>query len=126
MVLRCVPDHLKTKKMCEKAVEAGPWLLYHVPDCFKTEKMCERAVAKSLWALEYVPDQFVAQGQIKLWDDDHCNDNKPIKWQEGYKKRKTQKARIKEELMPITWHPSRWWDWCVPEDEKGDAEKLWT
>ena len=20
--------------------------------------------------------------------------------------------------MPITWHPSRWWDWCIPEDEK--------
>ena len=20
--------------------------------------------------------------------------------------------------MPITWHPSRHWDWCMPEDEK--------
>ena len=20
--------------------------------------------------------------------------------------------------MRIAWHPSRWWDWCVPEDEK--------
>ena len=20
--------------------------------------------------------------------------------------------------MPIAWHPSRWWDWCVPEDDK--------
>ena len=27
--------------------------------------------------------------------------------------------------MPIAWHPSRWWDQCVPEDEKRDTEKLW-
>ena len=20
--------------------------------------------------------------------------------------------------MPVALHPSRWWDWCVPEDEK--------
>ena len=20
--------------------------------------------------------------------------------------------------MPIVWHPSRWWDCCVPEDKK--------
>ena len=20
--------------------------------------------------------------------------------------------------MTIAWHPSKWWDWCVPEDEK--------
>ena len=19
--------------------------------------------------------------------------------------------------MPIAWHPTRWWDWCVPEDQ---------
>ena len=41
------------------------------------------------------------------------------------KKRKAQKALIKEELIPVTWHPSRWWDWCVHEDDKKDAEKLW-
>ena len=26
--------------------------------------------------------------------------------------------------MSIAWHPSRWWDLCVPEDEKKEAEKL--
>ena len=25
---------------------------------------------------------------------------------------------LREELIPITWHPDRYWDWCVPEDEK--------
>ena len=26
--------------------------------------------------------------------------------------------------MPIAWHPSRWQDWCVSEDEKKETEKL--
>ena len=32
---------------------------------------------------------------------------------------------MKDELMPIAWHPSRWWDWFVSEDEKKETEKLW-
>ena len=27
-----------------------------------------------------------------------------------WNKQKAQKASITEELMPIAWHPSRWWD----------------
>ena len=41
-----------------------------------------------------------------------------------WNKRKAQKAQIKKELMSIAWHPSRWWDWCVPEDEKKETEKI--
>ena len=26
--------------------------------------------------------------------------------------------------MLIAWHPSRWWDWCVPEDGKKETEEL--
>ena len=50
------------------------------------------------------------QGQIKLWrdHDDYCNDDRLIKWCDGYQKRRSQKASIKEELMPIAWRPSRW------------------
>ena len=25
--------------------------------------------------------------------------------------------------MPIVWNPSRWWDWCFPEDEKKKRQK---
>ena len=39
--------------------------------------------------------------------------------------KKAQKAKIKEELMSVTWNPTRWWNWCVPEDEKKETEKLW-
>ena len=41
------------------------------------------------------------------------------------KNERLKKASIKEELMPIAWHPSRWWDWCMSEDEKRDTEALW-
>ena len=41
------------------------------------------------------------------------------------KLKKAQKGSIKKELLPAVWHPSRWWDWCVPEDEKKETEKLW-
>ena len=26
--------------------------------------------------------------------------------------------------MPIVWNPSRWWDWCFPEDEKKRGRKI--
>ena len=41
-----------------------------------------------------------------------------------WNKCKAQKAKMKEELMPIAWHPSRRWDWCVPKDEKRETEKI--
>ena len=34
-----------------------------------------------------------------------------FEWYEGFKRRKAQKAQIKKELMRITWHALRWWDW---------------
>ena len=88
--------------------------------------MCDKAVEKDPWSLKYVPDWFVTQGKIKLWrdGDGYCNDNRVIEWCKGYQKRKAQKAKIKEELMPITWHPSRYWDWCMSEDEKKRDRKI--
>ena len=82
--------------------------------------MCNDVVEKNPYALEYVIDLFVTQQQIKIlqYDNDDWYDNHLIEWYDGYKKPKVQKIKIKEELMPITWHPSRWWDWCIPEDEK--------
>ena len=55
--------------------------------------------------------------QIKIWLD-YDDYYKPIEWYDGYQKRKAQKASIKEELMPIGWHPLRYRDRCMSEDEK--------
>ena len=28
--------------------------------------------------------------------------------------------------MPVAWHPARWWDWCLSEDEKKGVEPIFT
>ena len=35
-----------------------------------------------------------------------------------------KKHKLKKDLMPIAWHPSRYSDWCMSEDEK-QTEKMW-
>ena len=82
--------------------------------------MCEKAVKDDSSSLRFVPDWFVAQEQIDVWyDDDYWyHDDETIEWYKGYKKRKAQKAKIKEELLHIAWHPNRVMDWCMSEDDK--------
>ena len=29
---------------------------------------------------------------------------------------------MSEELMPIAWHPKRWWDFCMSEDDKKEIQ----
>ena len=111
------PLDLKHKKRCDETVESVAWLLYDIPDDFKTQKMCNKAVCKYPWLLQFVPDWFVIRQQAKFWNG-YCIDDGYITWYEGYQKRKAQKAKIKEELLPITWHPDRVMDWCISEDEK--------
>ena len=108
--------------MCGKTVKDEPQTLELDPDHFK---MCDKAVKGDPYSLQFVPDWFVTHQQVKIWhDNDDYDDDEIIKWYNGYQKSEAQKAKIKEELMPITWHPSRWWDWCIPEDEKKETEKL--
>ena len=26
--------------------------------------------------------------------------------------------------MPVAWHPDRWWDWCMSEDEKKQRDPV--
>ena len=41
-----------------------------------------------------------------------------VAWHNKLKQLKAIKKDISKELMPAAWHPTRWWDWCMPEDEK--------
>ena len=77
--------------------------------------MCNKAVKEGPWLQRYVPDNFKKQKMKAVKKNSH----------KLSKKQKAQKAKIKEELLPIAWHPSRWWNWCVSEDEKKEREKLW-
>ena len=89
--LRLVPDHFKTKEMCDKAVRYDPRTLFFVPDWF---------VAREGVVMRYDNSEYC---------DDHDDDEDNFfEWYDWYKKRKAQKTLIKEELLPITWHPSRY------------------
>ena len=37
-----------------------------------------------------------------------------------------ERRHMYKELMPIAWHPLRWWDWCMSKDKKKEIEKLWS
>ena len=34
------------------------------------------------------------------------------------------KKKIYEKLLPVAWHPTRWWDWCVPENVKKKTTEI--
>ena len=70
--------------------------------------------------MQYVPDYFVTQNQLKIWHDadDYCNDDELIEWYDGDKKQKSQKSKMKEDVLPIAWHPDRVMDWCMSQDKK--------
>ena len=117
-VLFLILDRSKTKDMCIKALEVDPWSLHDIPDNLKAEEMCNKAVEGDPSSLQYVPTCFVTQQQLGIWfDDDYWyQDDDMIEWYKGYQKRKAQKAKIKEELLPIAWHPDRVMDWCMSGD----------
>ena len=55
IMLKLVPDHLKTKQMCNYAVKKLPYLLRYFLDWYKTKKMCNRAILKIDGTLGFVP-----------------------------------------------------------------------
>ena len=118
-------DDLKDQGICEWVVYKNSWQLEYVSDHFKPREVCDDVMMEDPMLQRYVPHWFVTQQQLRQCDD-YYDDNGYIKWYAGYKKRKTQKAKIKNKLMPMAWHPSRWWDWFVAEDDgKKETEKLW-
>ena len=86
-MLKFVPDHLKTKKLCKHAVKKLLYLLRYdqyntqqmcdkfilenggtlksVPDCYKNQEMCNKAVDNYPHALEFVPECYKTQN---IWD----------------------------------------------------------
>ena len=130
--LACVPDRYKTQEICKQPVKIYPYALDYVPEHFKTQEMCDKGVQKEPWSLIYAPDWFVTHQKIlqvmKSIIGMRCvflnNNDRLIKWHNDYQKWKTQRAQIKEELFPVAWHPSRYWDWCMSEDEKREMKKL--
>ena len=81
-----------------------PCGLEFVPDHLKMQEMCDKAVRDDPSYLVCVPDWFVRQQQVNMWYDDYYNDDdydEVIGWNNGYQKRKAEKTKRKEKLMPI-------------------------
>ena len=47
-----------------------------------------------------------------------------MSWRDRYKQRISCKKYISKELKPAAWHATRWWDWCLAEDEKKRVEAI--
>ena len=47
-----------------------------------------------------------------------------LAWYIKFEKRKALKKKLNEELMPIAWHPKRWLNFCMSEDEKKETELI--
>lgn len=47
-----------------------------------------------------------------------------LAWHSEFEKRKTLKKEFNEELMPVLWHPKRWWESYFPEDQKIEIEPI--
>ena len=39
-------------------------------------------------------------------------------WRNKFKQRQAFKKKISKELILLAWHPTRLWDWCLPDNEK--------
>ena len=55
----------------------------------------------------------------ELMDECECDD---IRRKSQVVHKNLHYAALRDELMRMTWHPNRYWDWCVPEDEKRELE----
>ena len=47
---------------------------------------------------------------------------RPVAWCNEYKQCKTFEKEFSKDVMLVAWHPTRWWDWCVPEDKEKQIE----
>ena len=46
-MLKFVPDHLKTRKICKHGVKRLPFLLRYALDQYKTQEMCDKTILQN-------------------------------------------------------------------------------
>ena len=131
--IRYVPDQYKTQQMCDKAVDDCLAALKFVPDWFVTSKMI-KILFTTLYAdenIHYFHEDssnviYFCNGMGILnidlnninFDDSNYDEEDPdtivlirlLAWHIKFEKRKELIKKISVELMPVAWHPNRWWD----------------
>ena len=135
--------------MCDKAVDDCLAALKFVPDWFVTSKMI-KILFTALYAYENIlyfnEDSgnvtFCCNGMSILsidlnnvnFNDTNYDEDDPntiilirlLAWHIKFKKGKALKKELNEELIPVAWHPKRWWKFCMPEDEEKEIEPIFT
>ena len=146
-MLKCCLDRYETQELCDKAVDAYLPPLKFVPDWFVTNKMLgkhENVVFSNddidlddidSDVVTYFSDDIgfntIDLNNINL-DDDNFDEDDPeiiihvrlMAWCNTYKQHKACKKELRKELMLVAWNLARWWNWCIPEDEKKEIEPL--
>ena len=62
LMLKSIPDHLKTQEMCNDIMRINLAERFFLPDCFKTQEMCNEALTRNPYTLRFVPDHFKGHG----------------------------------------------------------------
>ena len=116
--LKFIPDWFLTSEMLEKldnALHANDDILFYNEDFDKvTLFACHRHIlAVDLDKVNLDDDKNFSED-----DSDTLIHIRLLAGHNGFKKRKVLNKKIGEELIPIAWHPKRWWNFCMAEDEK--------
>ena len=59
-MLKFIPDHLKTEKICKHVVKKLPFVIRYVSDQYNTQQMCDKAILEN-GGTESVPDCYKNQ-----------------------------------------------------------------
>ena len=51
---------------------------------------------------------------------------RPMAWHNELKQLEVFQKDISKEIMRVAWHPTKYWDWCMPVDEEKRIEPIFT
>ena len=141
LIVYC-PDKYIAQKMCDNA------LIKLIPDWFITGQ-----IIKDLFTPLYADENILyfnedsgnvvfSCNEMGIFNVDLNNTNldnnidedypdtvihiRLLAWHIRFEKCKAYKKMISEELIPIAWHPKRWWNFCMSEDVEKETEPIFT
>ena len=148
-ILKHFPDKYMTQEMYDRAVDFYLITLKFVSDRFVTNKILEK-LDNSLFSNGDIFFHVVDSNTVPFQRDDmgfntiDLNDNnlgddgnnfdeddpetinhvRLVAQRNRFKQRKACKKVIRKELMPVSWRPTKWWDWSISENEKKKKKKV--
>ena len=121
--LKFVPDRFVTNKMIEKLYDA----LFADDNIFFFDKDSGNVkFSRNEIGILWVDLNYINLDDTNFYEDVHKSviQVRLSTWRNDLKQRKLFKKEISKESMPVAWHPTRWWDWCMPKGKKKKIEPL--